>query len=126
MAYVFPNGPHIRVDIASADFQNAWPVRKQVGAKICRGGRSTSHAIVPIAPAQDPKPPPPEFKPPPRPAPTLTDLNDVEYEISRDVVNETVTVSLTSTSAGNDNDRRQSQRQVSSSDTESKANPADA
>ena len=126
-AYVFPKGHRIRVDVASADFQNAWPVAQNAVNKIHHGGRYPSHVIFPITPVQNPKLPPPDFKPSPRPAPKLEDLNDVEHEITRDLVNDTITVHLAAKSSGKTDDgRRQTQRHVSSHYTVSKANPADA
>ena len=127
MAYVFPKGHRIRIDVASADFQNAWPVAKKAVNKIHRGGRYPSHVILPITPVQDPTLPTPEFKPSPRPAPKLTDLNNVDHEIIRDLVNDTVTVLLTAKSdRKSDDGRRETERYMSSSYTVSRANPAEA
>ncbi len=127
VAYVFPKGHRIRVDIASADFQNAWPVAEKAVNKIHRGGRNPSYVVLPITPTQDPKLPTPEFKPSPRPAPKLQDLNTVKHEITRDLVSDTVTVHLMAQRNGKSDDgRRQTGRYISSNYTVSKANPAEA
>ncbi len=127
MAYVFPAGHRIRVDVASADFQNAWPVAKAATNTVHRGGDYASRVLLPVTPAQDPKLPAPDLAPSPHRAPKPEDFGTAEHTVTRDLVKQTVTVSLIKTlrskSAGG---RTTSLRDIRSNYTVSRAHPADA
>lgn len=131
MAYVFGKGHRIRVAIASADFQNAWPTAKRAINAVYRGSKYPSRIILPIAPAQNPKLPPPDLKPSPRPPLKLEEFEQVfpkaEHTITQDFVNQTVTVHLRSIRREKSEDGLTSGTEVThSSYTVSDANPADA
>src|SRR5207244_4832544 len=93
----FPAGHRLRVDVASADFQNAWPTAKAATNSVYRGGARASHVILPVAPAQNPKLPAPDMKASPRLPPKPDEFGTAEHKISRDLVNQTVTVYLVKT-----------------------------
>jgi putative CocE/NonD family hydrolase len=92
LAYVFPAGHRIRVAVASADFQNAWPVSKPATNRVHRGASYPSRVILPVAPEQTPKLPAPDFRPSPNPLPELESLPKPEHTVCFDLINEAVTV----------------------------------
>jgi putative CocE/NonD family hydrolase len=92
LAYVFPAGHRIRVDVTSADFQNAWPVSKAATNTIHRGESTPSRIILPIAPEQQPKLPPVDFAPSPNPLPDPETIPKPEHKVILDLVNQTATV----------------------------------
>jgi hypothetical protein len=95
LAYVFPAGHRIRVDIASADFQNAWPVSKAAVNSVHRNRQHPSQVILPMVPEQNPKLPPPRLTPSPNPLPALETVHKPEdYRVTYDLVNQTTTVSI--------------------------------
>jgi hypothetical protein len=128
MAYVFPKGHRIRISVASADFQNAWPVGKKAVNTIHRGGERASHVILPIVPAQNPKLPEVHFLPSPRDTPTDESIPKATHTITHDLVNGTVTVRLENFRSVEmaEDGRMGSQETSTSSYTVSKNNPADA
>lgn len=95
LAYTFPAGHRIRVDIASADFQNAWPTAKSAVNSIHRSSKYPSHVVLPVAPAQDPKLPPPDLKPSPNLLPQLEKVPKPTYTVTQDLVNQTISVDTT-------------------------------
>ena len=95
VSYLFEKGHRIRVSVASADFQNAWPTAKPAVNSVHRDGRHPSHVVLPVTPAQAPPMSDPEFRPSPRPAATMADISQsTRHEIRHDLVNETVTATL--------------------------------
>ena len=95
MAYVFPAGHRIRVDISSADFQNAWPVSKPAVNSLVRGARFPSHVILPIVPPQVPALTEPVLLASPS---IVSDFEPEppQYNITYDLVNRTTTLSSAS------------------------------
>jgi hypothetical protein len=96
MAYIFPAGHRIRVDIASADFQNAWPTGKNATNTVYRSAAYPSRVILPVAPPQDPKLPTPDFRPAPYPMPAADELKKPTHKVINDLVNEFAGYTLTS------------------------------
>ena len=94
LAYVFPAGHRLRVAIASADLQNAWPAAAAATHTLYRGGEHSSHVFLPLAPAQEPALPLPALGQSPRPAPTPDDFTGSTHKITHDLINDTVTVEL--------------------------------
>jgi putative CocE/NonD family hydrolase len=92
LAYIFPAGHRIRVDIASADFQNAWPVSRPATNTVHRGESTPSRIILPVVPAREPRLPGPDFAPSPNPLPDPESIKKPEHSITLDLVNETATV----------------------------------
>jgi predicted acyl esterase len=126
MAYVFPAGHRIRVDVASADFQNAWPVAKAAMNTVHRG-RYPSHIVLPVTPPRSPRLPTPQLQASPHAPPKPEDFGKAEHTITRDLVNQTVTVQLVKTQNSKSADgRTESLRDIRSSYTVSRLHPADA
>jgi uncharacterized protein len=102
MAYIFPAGHRIRVDIASADFMNAWPVGKAAINSIVRGARFPSRVILPVASPQNPALPPPDFRPSPVPLPDPDSIPKPTYTTTYDLINQTATVTIAKTTPTDD------------------------
>jgi hypothetical protein len=100
MAYVFPAGHRIRVDISSADFQNAWPVSKAALNAIHRSRGHSSRVILPVAPEQEPKLPKPDLKPSPNALPKRENIQKPEYTVTYDLVRQTVMVRTSTGASG--------------------------
>jgi predicted acyl esterase len=99
-AYAIEAGHRLRVAIASAEFQNAWPTGEAAVNTIHRGGEHASHVVLPVAPA-DPHPlSPPVFAPSPHVLPAAATLARPEYRFELDLVDETVTCSLRAPAVG--------------------------
>ena len=95
LAYLFEKGHRIRVSVASADFQNAWPTGKAAVNRLHRDRRYPSHVVLPVTPDQSPRLRAPDLKPARRPAATMEDISqNTRHEITHDLVNETVTATL--------------------------------
>jgi uncharacterized protein len=94
VAYVVPAGHALRVSVASADLQNAWPCASRAVHTLHRGADLPSRVVLPLAPASAAKPAPPVFKPSPRVEPTESDFGGASHRITHDLVNDTVTVEL--------------------------------
>jgi putative CocE/NonD family hydrolase len=97
-AYVFPAGHRIRLAVASADFQNAWPVSKAATNTVHRTGSYPSRVILPVTPEPSSKLPTPEFAPSPNPHPRLETVTKPEHTVTLDLINQTTTVSTASAS----------------------------
>ena len=93
MAYVFEAGHHIRVAIASADIQNAWPTPKHAVNVVYRGQKYPSRMILPVSPPQHPTLALPDLKRLPNADPAILD-KPTEYTITHDLANQTTTVCL--------------------------------
>jgi hypothetical protein len=98
-AYRVPAGHRLRVAIAGADFQNAWPTGGRAVHTVQCGGDRASHVVLPVAPA-DPNPlPEPDLTPPPHAMPAEA-LARPEYRFELDLVDETVSCALRPADAG--------------------------
>jgi predicted acyl esterase len=101
-AYRIEAGHRLRVAIASAEFQNAWPTGQSAVNTVYFGGDYASHIVLPVAPA-DPDPmPPPEFAPPP---PASAAEGRPEYQLEFDLVQDTVSCVLRPTDSGRTSSR---------------------
>jgi len=126
VAYLFRAGHRIRVDIASADFQNAWPTAKAAVNTVYRGSKHPSRMILPIVPCKNLQLPSPNLRYSPRPRPTPEEIPNAEHHITYDLVNQMVTVSLAKNSITKSHDgRTESHRRSSSIYSVSQTNPAD-
>ncbi len=95
LAYLFEKGHRIRVSVAGADFQNAWPTAKPAVNCVHLDRRYPSHVVLPVTPAQRPRLSAPDLKPSPRPPAKMEDISQsTRHEIKHDLVNETVTATL--------------------------------
>jgi len=88
-AYSLGVGHRLRLCIASADFQNAWPTGKAARNTVFRGGGHASHITVPAAPRATLEGP--HFAESPHPLPPLSALAAPEHSIHLDLVRDTVT-----------------------------------
>ena len=124
MSYVFPAGHRLRVAVAGADIQNAWPTAKRAVNTIHRSSRYPSHIILPVIPEQNPRLPDPDLVvlPPADPKVGLEGQKPFKYSISHDLVNQTLTVLLGKKSDPGSTD----QRVLESSFTVSSKDPANA
>ena len=94
VAYIVPAGHALRVSVASADLQNAWPAGSPAVHTIHRGATFASRVVLPLAPADAPKLPTPELRPSPRREPTDAEFVGSSHTVIHDLVNDTVTVEL--------------------------------
>ena len=124
MSYVFAAGHRIRVAIASADIQNAWPTAQAAVNTLHRSRRYPSHILLPVIPEQRPKLPKPELVELPTADPKLL-RKPLEYSITHDLVGNAVTVRLGRETKGVRGEG--TERMVTRSRfTVSEENPADA
>ena len=93
-AYALAPGHRLRVAIASAEFQNAWPVGERAMNTVHRGGTHASHVVLPVAPADAHPLPAPDFAPSPHALPAEATLARPEYRIELDLVDDTVSCVL--------------------------------
>ena len=100
VSYIFPAGHRIRVDIAGADFQNAWPVSKAAVNSVRRCMPHPSRVILPVAPEQNPRLLKPDLRPSPNPLPDPETIKKPEHTVTYDLVNETTTVRTASPPGG--------------------------
>ena len=93
MSYVFERGHRLQVNIAGADFQNAWPVAEPGVHSIHRGGEHASHIVLPIIPRPANPLPPCNLQqlPPADPEKLLT---PTEYSVTRDMIEQAVTARM--------------------------------
>jgi uncharacterized protein len=89
-AYAIAAGHRLRVAIASAEFQNAWPTGEAAVNALYRGGDRASHIVLPVAPPDALPLPPPVFVPSPHELPAVETLARPEYRIELDLVDDTV------------------------------------
>jgi predicted acyl esterase len=93
-AYAIEAGHRLRIAVASAEFQNAWPTGGAAVNTIHRGGEHASHIVLPVAPV-DPQPSPlPLFAPSPHALPAVETLARPEYRFELDLVDDTVSCVL--------------------------------
>ncbi|MBP88236.1 MAG: hypothetical protein CMJ64_16215 [Planctomycetaceae bacterium] len=119
-SYIFEQGHRLRVVIAGADFQNAWPTAEPGVHSIHRGGEHASRIILPVIPRQSPMLPLPDLQQLP-PADPDRLLKPTEYSITQDLGEERTTVRL-QVETGNANNRLE----LKSAFTVSDSSPADA
>jgi hypothetical protein len=93
MSYVFAAGHRIRVAIAGADIQNAWPTPEPAVSTLHRSRRHPSHILLPVIPEQSPKLPKPDLVELPTADPKLLNT-PLEYSITHDLVGKAVTLRL--------------------------------
>jgi hypothetical protein len=93
MSYVFQRGHRLRVAVAGADFQNAWPTAEPGVHTIYRGGDYASHISLPVIPRQSPTLTPPNLQQLP-PADPQRLVKPTEYSITQDLGEETTTLRL--------------------------------
>ena len=120
MAYVFEAGHRIRVAVAGADFQNAWPTAKVAVNTIHHGKGCPSHIVLPVIPPRQSPLPEPGLKQLPDADPAILD-EPTEYSVTRDLTRNTTTVRL-----GRTDEDRQSKLSQQSSFTVSTDEPARA
>ncbi len=94
VAYRFQAGHRIRLDIACADFQNAWPTPSPATNTIYYGTECPSQIVLPVAPQQQPKLPEPDLKPSPKPLPAVADIAKPQHTVTHDSINETTTAAF--------------------------------
>ena len=94
VSYLFEKGHRIRVSVASADFQNAWPTPLPAVNSVYCGRDCPSRAVLPLTPARAPSLPEPQFEPSPHSPATMDDLPPNRHEITHDHVAGTVTATL--------------------------------
>jgi hypothetical protein len=93
MAYIFERGHRLRVAIAGADFQNAWPTGEMGTHSIYHGGNSASHIQLPTIPRQTPALVDPDLEQLPLADPERL-LKPTEYSIRQNLSEQTTTARL--------------------------------
>ncbi|MFC1451943.1 CocE/NonD family hydrolase [Verrucomicrobiota bacterium] len=91
-AYRFKAGHRIRVAIAWADFQNAWPTPEPGVNTVHRGPAHPSRVILPVVSARVPTLPLPDLNPSPVAMSEKADLPRPRHEVTRDRIRNTVAV----------------------------------
>jgi uncharacterized protein len=99
-AYAIAPGHRLRVAIASAEFQNAWPTGQPARNTIYRGGKHASCVTLPIAPLADQPLAMPTFAASPHATLSEDALTRPVYAFHLDLVNDTVTCELRSPEGG--------------------------
>jgi len=99
-AYAVEAGHRLRIAIASAEFQNAWPTGQRAINTIFHGGDHASLVMLPVAPPDAHPLAPPRFAAPPHPLPSPDSLARPGYAFELDLVNDTVTCALRAPSGG--------------------------
>ena len=99
-AHAIEPGHRLRLAVASAEFQNAWPTGERARNTIHYGGQRASRVMLPIAPAAEDVLPPPAFAASPHPLPAATALAKPEYVFHLDLVNDSVTCELRAPEGG--------------------------
>jgi hypothetical protein len=120
MSYVFERGHRLRITIAGADFQNAWPVGEPGVHTIHRGGSQASHIVLPIIPHNASPMPTPNLEQLPTADPEQLPTS-TEYSITQDMAEQTATLHLGVESGDADN-----RLQVKSAFTVDNQSPATA
>jgi uncharacterized protein len=99
-AYAIAPGHRLRVAIAGAEFQNAWPTGQPAHNTIHHGGDRASHVVLPMVPADARPLPPPTFAPSPHALPAKEALARPEYRFELDLVGDTVSCVLRTPEGG--------------------------
>jgi hypothetical protein len=93
--WIFEPGHRIRLAIAGTDFPNVWPTPLAATNRVILGGPAPSCLVLPLAPADAPGAPRPEFLPPPPPRPTADVTTDgPTWEVRHDVMRGTTAVHI--------------------------------
>ncbi len=99
-AYRIAAGHRLRVAVASAEFQNAWPTGQPAVNTVYLGGSNASHIVLPVA-SGDPQPlAAPQLTESPHPAPAQEILAQPAYRLELDLVKDTVSCVLQPADAG--------------------------
>jgi predicted acyl esterase len=93
-AYSLHPGHRLRVMVASADFQNAWPTGRPARNTLYRGGAYASRITAPVAGRASLEAP--QFAESPHALPALSTVAAPEYAIRFDLVRDTVTTEFVS------------------------------
>jgi predicted acyl esterase len=94
VAYLLPAGHALRLTVASADLQNAWPAAAPAVHTIHRGSMYPSRVVLPLAPGDAPKLPSPTLLPSPHRERLDSDFTGSTHRITHDQVNDTVMIEL--------------------------------
>ena len=94
-AYALGAGHRLRVAVASAEFQNAWPTGMRAQNSIFRGRSFPSRIVLPVAGMQHEPRFPPHFEE--TPFPPLRGITAPTYAMHHDLVEDTVTCELANT-----------------------------
>jgi predicted acyl esterase len=105
LAYAFAPGHRLRLAIAGAEFQNAWPTGHSARNTIQRGGADASCVVLPVAPTESAGLPPPVLAPSPHALPAADALARPEYSLRLDLVDDTVTCELATPAGGKTSNR---------------------
>ena len=81
-AYAIEPGHRLRIAIASAEFQNAWPTGERARNTLHYGGQLASCIMLPIAPMSERMLPPPEFAASPHPVPAAGNVRQTNSTCS--------------------------------------------
>ena len=120
MSYVFERGHRLRIAVAGADFQNAWPTSQPGVHSIFRGGHCASHIILPAIGRQSPTVTRPDLHKL-EPADPNQLRQPTEYSITHNLSEQTTTARLHVESGDSDN-----RLELKSAFTVSDRSPADA
>ena len=104
-AYAIAAGHRLRVAVASAEFQNAWPTGQPAVNTVHHGGADASHIVLPVA-HEHPHPlPAPDFAPSPHALPAIGTLARPDYRFELDLVEDTVSCVLRPPDGGSTSNR---------------------
>lgn len=98
VAYVFPAGHRVRLDISGSDFPNVWPSPEPCVSELTYGAAHPSRILLPVAPAQDPALPVPALVPVDIEVPELPEAQRPRYLVQSDIPRQRVSVSMGSSS----------------------------
>jgi predicted acyl esterase len=96
--YRFRPGHRLRVLVAAADFQNAWPTPLPHTLTVHHGPGHPSRIVLPLAGPQDPPLPEPSFRASDFPPLPPDQVPTPQYGVDRDLIGQTMTVSYTTRS----------------------------
>lgn len=99
-AYSIEAGHRLRIAIASAEFQNAWPTGEPATNTVYRGGEHASHVVLPVAPRDTQPLSAPDFAPSPHALPSMETLSRPEYRFELDLVEDSVSCVLRAPETG--------------------------
>jgi predicted acyl esterase len=111
LAYEIAAGHRLRIAVASADFQNAWPTGMPARNTIHCGGVQGSRVELPVMQGTGTPLEPPAFAPAPHALPDRSEVPAATYTLTQDLVADTVTCTL-----GGDGGSRRSEYTVSNRD----------
>lgn len=94
LAYRMARGHRLRVMIAAADFQNAWPTPLPHTLSLHHSGRHRSSITIPFTRAAEPPLPEPQFLPSDFPPLPPDQIPTPQYSVTRDLIANTMTVDI--------------------------------